>query len=147
MPATTTIPATKVALLELLQNTVSLDGLQIEWARPSEDALAQEALWFEGTKSTQQPQAIGNQRRDETYVLELVVSVLRDGDDPQACELRMWEIVADVETIVRANTRLGGGTIPGLFDIQYAGADQTPTQAPGQRVSEALVRVAARGRI
>jgi hypothetical protein len=84
------MPLTKDALLELLVD--ALDGIQVEWARPSEDAMQLEAVWFEGTDSSQKVEAIGNQRRDETFVLELVVSVLWDGDEPRAVELRMWEI-------------------------------------------------------
>lgn len=142
--ATSTIPAVKDAILTLLKAWPALDGVQIKWARPSEDAIRKESIWFEGTKSQQRAEAMGNQRRDETFIHELVVSVLRDGDEPRGCELRMWELVAEVETVVRQNPR----PMPApLLDIQYAGADQVPHQAEGQRCSEALVRIAARSRI
>ncbi len=140
--ATTTIPATKAALLTLLQ--AALDDVQVEWGKPSHDALAQESVWFEGTRLTERATAMGQQRRDETYTLELIVSIALDGDDAQACELRMWELVAEIETVVRANPK----PIPApLFDIQFAGAEHRPSQAEGQRISEAVVSIAARSRI
>jgi len=140
--ATSTIPNTKAALFDLL--VTALDGIQMEWARPSEDAMAPESVWFEGTEGQQGAETLGNQRRDENFTLKLLVSVLRDGDDARGVEMRMWEIVAIIETVVRQNAK----PIPAqLFDIQYAGATQTPHQAEGQRASEALVRIAGRARI
>ena len=142
--ATTTIPAVKTAILALLQAASGLEGIQVEWGRPSKDAMRQESVWFDGTTSTQRAEAIGNQRRDETYIIELVVSVALDGDEAQACELRMWAIVAAIETVIRQHPK----PIPApLFDVQFAGADHRPMQAEGQRISEALVRLAARSRI
>lgn len=139
--ATTTIPAVKAALYDLLKAELSV---RVEWARPSEDALPLESVFFAGVKSTQAAEAMGNQRRDETYTFELVVAVHRDGDDPRACELRMWEIVSAIEAVVRANPR----PIPApLFDVQYAGVEQQPHQAEGQRISDAVIRIAARARI
>lgn len=139
--ATTTIPAVKTAILTLLQAALTV---QVEWAKPSHDALALESVWFEGTTSQQRAEAIGNQRRDETYVLELIVSIAQNGDDARGCELRMWELVAQIETVIRANPK----PIPApLFDVQFAGVEQRPMQVEGQRLSEALVRIAARSRI
>ncbi|MDP2712307.1 MAG: hypothetical protein Q8O56_13905 [Solirubrobacteraceae bacterium] len=142
--ATTTVPAVKAALYDLLKARPGLAGVQVEWARPSHDAMQPEAVWFEGTKTKQRAQAMGHQRRDETYILELTVSIVLDGDEARACEYRMWQVVADIEACVRENPR----PIPApLFDVQFDGADQQPAQAPGQRLSEATVRIAARSRI
>lgn len=144
--ATSTIPVTKTAVFALLRATAGLDGIQIEWAQPSEDALRPESIWFEGTESAQTVEAIGNQRRDETYVIKLLVSVLQNGDDAKGCELRMWALVAAIEAAVRANPKPPGRPVE-LFDIQFAGANQVPSQGPGQRISEAVVSIAARSRI
>ena len=140
--ATSTIPAVKTALLALL--VAELDPVQVSWAKPSQEAIAHESVWFDGADSTQRAEAMGNQRRDETFTLELIVSCIRDGDDAQGLELRMWEIVADVEQLVRDNPK----PIPApLFDIQYGGAKQRPAQAEGQRLSEAVVSINGRARI
>lgn len=142
--ATSTVPAVKAALFTLLRDWPGLGGVQIEWARPSEDAMALESVWFGGARLAQKAEALGNQRRDETYTLDLVISIRRDGDEPQLCEQRMWDIVAEVEQLLRENPK----PIPApLFDVQFAGARHEPHQAPGQRYSDAVVAIAARSRI
>lgn len=144
MSESSTIPAVKQALFDLLAARPGLAGVQVAWAQPSPDATQQDAIWFEGTTSNQKAEALGNLRRDETYVMELVVSVLRDGDTARAAELRMWEICGEIEDTVRENPK----PIPApLFDIQFSVANQHPSQAEGQRISDVLVRIAARARI
>jgi hypothetical protein len=44
---------------------------------------------------------------DETYTLPLVVRNRTFDDDPASAEARTWEIVALIETAVRADLRLG----------------------------------------
>lgn len=142
--ATSTIPAVKAAIFELLRARPGLAGVQIEWDRPSDDAMQHEAMWFLGARQTQKAEAMGNQRRDETFTLELLVSIRRDGNEPQLCELRMWEVIGEIEQLLRQNPK----PIPApLFDVQFAGAEHQPHQAPGQDFDDAVVAIAGRARI
>lgn len=143
--ATSTVPAVKAALLELLKVRPGLADVQVEYARPADDAMAHDAMWFEGARLAQKAEALGNTRRDETYTLDLVVSIRRDDDgNPQACEERMWEVIAEVENQLRETPK----PIPApLFDVQFAGATHRPHQAEGQLYSDAVLAIAARSRI
>lgn len=99
--ATSTVPAAKAALLALLQARAGLSGVQITWEDPAE-LIQREAIYFGDTDVDERTAALGYQRRDESYDLELIVRVLQEGDDAQTTETRWWTIVAEIEQTLRA---------------------------------------------
>ena len=105
--ATSTVPATLKALTELLaaqdyplrQPSVSL-GLPRQPER--------EMVIVGNVSGDQQWSAIGNQRRDETYTVDLYAVVLWPGYTALEAMERAWEMFAVVETAIRDNVQVGG---------------------------------------
>lgn len=135
--AASSAPAAKAALLTLLQADLG-SGVQVEYAHPG-PAIQQESIFFNRTTENDTSVALGQRKRDEDYTLEVVVSVARDGNDAQGCEERCWALVGHIETVVRANPSLSGTVAK--FAL-YDGADMTPYAEGGQRIAEAVCRVA-----
>jgi len=131
--ASSASPAAKKKLLELLSALPELEGVQLSYEHPG-PAIAQESIYFMGTRGRETAAALGRHRRDETFDLELMVDVAIDGDEGQLCEERCWELIAVVEGLVRENPDMGN-TISGYF--VYGGTDMKPYWAPGQRLNEA----------
>jgi hypothetical protein len=129
----------KAALLTLLRADSGLRVCKSSTRTPA-PAIQQESIFFNRTTENDTSVALGQRKRDEDYTLEVVVSVARDGDDAQGCEERCWAIVGHVENVVRANPTLSahGRTKFALYD----GADMTPYAEGGQRIAEAVCRVA-----
>lgn len=105
--ATSTVPATLRALTELLtaqdyplrQPSVSL-GLPRQPER--------EMVIVGNVSGDQQWSAIGNQRRDETYTVDLYAVVLWPGYNALEAMERAWEMFGVVETAIRENVQVGG---------------------------------------
>lgn len=130
-------PSAKAALLTLLQADADLDGVQIKYAFDG-PTRAQESIWFERVILDEEAAALGKQRRDERYRIEVFVHVARDGNNAQACEERSWALAARVEEVVRANPTLSN-SVSGW--AVCAGAEQTPGVADGQRISIVVMQV------
>lgn len=140
--AASTVPAAKAGLLSLLQARPGLAGVQIEWAHPGAH-IRDEAVYLGDTDDTQDAVYLGNRARRQRYVVEVVVTVLRRGNDPRAAEERCWELVAEVEDAVRDDPQLAGSV-----DVAQVGRIRQ-RNFPGaqERVAEAIVEVAVESRI
>lgn len=131
--ASSASPAAKKKLLELLGASAELSGVQLSYEHPG-TAIAQESIYFMGTRGGETAAALGRHRRDETFDLELIVDVAIDGDEGQLCEERCWTLVGVVEDLIREHPDMGN-TVSGYF--VYGGTDMKPYWAPGQRLAEA----------
>jgi hypothetical protein len=145
-----TAPVAKANLLALLTAASALTGVQCEWAHPG-TGLQQEAIFFRGVIVDEVAGALGQQRRNESYILETVVSVAQDGDEAQACETRMWALVAAVENVLRPPLGPGGAVSANLGGAVNLWAvveriEQTPYVEQGQRVSEAVMGIRCQSR-
>ncbi len=151
--STSTVPSVKRALLALLADRPDLAGVQLAWSRPSLDAMQNEVIWFGDTEIKETTRALGRQRRDETAVIELVISVQRDGDDAETCEQRTWALAGEVELTLRDNSEVPGGNSGLLgaddrvFWVHLIATKQTNGQAEGKRITEAVLSLECRGRI
>lgn len=104
--ATSTIPTLKAALLEQLSARPGLHGVNVTWGI-STSSPGSEWIWLGDTDGEQRAAALGAQRREETYDLSVVVSVVRQGRDVQEASLRAFEIVAEIENELRADASVG----------------------------------------
>lgn len=94
---------------------------------------------------------LGRKRLDESYTVRVLVEVFQYGDDQRACEDRLWEIVAEVELALIADTTLNGvlngntdrpsGVIPGGVE------DQNSFVADDGWMSHAVLRIDCAARI
>lgn len=149
--STSTAPAVKNALLGLMQADANLTGVRIDYADPG-DEIGQEQIFFGRTLGSEQPApGMGQRRQEENYEIEVYVYVAADGNDPQAVEDRAYAIVAELETLVRANNGPTGAlaaviTGGGWAAMSAAPETMTPFTFGGQRVCEALCRVKVKAR-
>lgn len=142
MPSTSTVPTSKTAILAAIATRSALTGIQQEWAHPG-PSIEAESIFLGGVESNDEPATMGNQKRDEFYTVEVIVSVQQGGDDAKTIEVRMWALVAEVEQAIRADSTLGAA----VLSAQIAGKTQRPYIGPEERISEAVVRVKCRARI
>lgn len=143
--ASSTAPAAKAALLTLMQGAGALTGVQIAYSHPG-ISIQQECIYFGRTVVDEVARALGQQKRRESYIVEVVVDVVLDGDDAQACEERMWSLVGGIEDLLRPPLGPGGSVSANLGGAVNLWAviehiEQTPYIEPGQRLSEAVVSV------
>lgn len=136
----------KKSLLTNLAARSDMAAVQVEWARPSTDAIQQESLWCEDTENIEDALQLGQLRREEDYTLNLIVSVERDGDDAEGCEARMWDIVAAIEEELRQNNTPAGSD-QGVRWALLSGWRHIPGVSEGKRVSEIVLRIRVRARI
>jgi len=145
--AATSAPAVKAALLTLMRATGSLSDVQLEYAHPGA-TIQQEYVFYHKTSEREKAAALGRKRRDEDYVIELIVGVARDGNDAQAAEERCWAIVSIIENLVRLNPGQAGDVMEGIVSgwVVWGGAEMTPLIEAGQRLAEAVCRVEVKHR-
>lgn len=108
--ATSTIPAFKAALVARLQADASLTGVQVSYGMPYPPPGERETVLVLGTRADdptggsggQRAAALGQLRREERYVLELVVSVLKPAqEDQQDVTERAFALAAAIEDSIR----------------------------------------------
>lgn len=119
------IPVVKGALLTLLQARSGLANVQVEWAWPGANKIANESVFFEDAKLDERSDQLGNGTRREDYTLPVYVCVKQKGNDPQTVETRAWALVAEIEAQLKPpnNADLGLGPSDGVksLTVQVSG--------------------------
>lgn len=142
------VPAVKAKILTLLQAAQAegqgLEGVSVDWADPSGD-IAHEHIFMTDPFIEESAAALATTRpRKELYTLPVLVHVRRDGNDAQAAEERMWELVAEVEAIIGGATNLDN--VGGVLTAQIE--QKIPETFPHDQARVALcaipIRVEAR---
>ena len=108
MPLTyySTAPAFKAALLTALQARTGLSGVTLSYGAPLQGP--REFIALGDISGSQQFAALGALRKDETYVLDVYVSVLREGNQQQSCSERCFALAAEIEDELRTNVTMSG---------------------------------------
>jgi hypothetical protein len=110
MPITTsTIPALKAALVDQLTALTAageaMEASTVTWGVPKERPSRDWVLVGQVT-TNQDDASIGQQKRDEEYSVEIVVSVIRNFADSQRTTTeRAFALVAAIESLVRPLTQ------------------------------------------
>jgi hypothetical protein len=111
--ASSTIPAFKAALLTRLQADADLAGLDITYGVPAPRGPEREWVWLGGAREDQATAAMGQRRREETWVQDIVVSCLKPvREDQQTLTERAFEIAGVIEDSLRDWSQL---TSPPVF--------------------------------
>lgn len=145
--ATSTVPALKAALLARLQARTGLTGVQITWGRPH-GSLEREWIMLGDTRSVdptgqekggQSTAALGRQRREERYVLDVWVSVLKPALEEQSTvTARAYALVAEIENELRADGSVGGAV---RWALITDASDLSEALAKNAQERESQVRV------
>lgn len=116
-----TAPAAKAWLFGKLQTAVtpvSTNTLEVLYDNITESAAAPDEVVYVGDITNRQLQAesmVGGQGPfafTETYDINVVISVFRQGSNPQDATERAWAILAEVETVTRTDPTFGGKDAP-----------------------------------
>ena len=108
MPLTyySTAPAFKAAFLTALTARTGLSGVTVSYGAPLQ--APREFIALGDINGSQEFAALGALRKDETYVLDVYVSVLREGNQQQTCTERCFALAAEVEDELRTNVTMSG---------------------------------------
>lgn len=134
-----TVPDAKAHLLAALQAHEVFEGVQVEWAHPGKNIELETVYFGDTSPYSQRAAALGKRDRDENYELELIVTVEKRGNDPEAAERRCWELVGGVEAVLRDDPDADlGGT------VRLAQLSTGPVRnfvGDGRRVAECVLSV------
>lgn len=107
--AVSTVPQAKAKILDLLDARPGLAGVTRAYTYPADEAsIGREHIHLGDVSQTEVWGAIGGQRRDEDFTIEIVILVRKFGDDPQATETRLWVLREEVATALRSDLTLSG---------------------------------------
>jgi hypothetical protein len=100
----------KRAILDLLATSDALEGVELSWAGPTQDAdVKHRMVWLGKTVQTEKwATSLGAKKRDEDYHVTVIAQVWKDGDDPEQTELKAWDLQSAVSEAIRADLTLGG---------------------------------------
>ncbi len=115
--ATSTIPALKAKLVELLGAAESLHDVQIAWGWPGGSPARDLIIVGDVPEWSQEPAALraGRKPREESYAIEILIRVERSGVDQRSVSERAFEIAAEIEDVVGDDWTLGGVVRDGEF--------------------------------
>jgi hypothetical protein len=123
--ATSTVPAFKSALLAKLNARTNLKNVQVTYGPPLPPS--REWIWLGDVAGEQQTAALGNQRREETYDLSVIIGITREGVDQQATTERAFALMAELENELRSDATVGGvvrtAEVQGQFRLDELASD------------------------
>lgn len=145
---TSTIPAAKAALLTLFREAITdLPAEQVTWGIPRGQLEREWVMIGDGADVQQVDAAVGQQRRDEVYTINVVVSVVRGGlDTARDATERAFAIVAQMEAALRPLTQPVLG-IPDLISAVVTGTPFTERFDGENREAEVTTRIKCHARI
>jgi hypothetical protein len=106
--ATSTIPALKRQLVAALKARSGLAGIQVSYGAPF-PVPEPEWIWVADVSGQQVAAALGQQRREETYTLTVLIHAMSsDPADQQTPTERAFALMAEVEAQLRSDATVGG---------------------------------------
>lgn len=140
-----TIPAVKAALVSTITDAIADPDVEVTWSTPRGDK-ARDWVRVGDVTGQQSAAALGRQRRQEDYRVEVLVSVIRsDVESPQAVAERAYALAGEIEDALRADESLGG--VAGLVWARVEKTDLAEGVAGGERWAEVTVHIACMARI
>jgi hypothetical protein len=126
MPYYSTAPAFKDALFDALAARNGLSGVTVSYGAPLQGP--REFIALGDISGSQQFAALGALAKDETYTLDVYVSVLREGNQQQQCTERCFAIAAEIEDYLRTNPTVNNtvrvAELLSPFQLEEYGSDQ-----------------------
>ena len=101
-----TAPAFKAALFTALAANSDLADVTVSYGAPITGP--REFIALADISGQQEFAALGKLTKEETYTLDVYVSVVREGNQQQECTERCFALAAELEDYLRANPTVGG---------------------------------------
>jgi limonene-1,2-epoxide hydrolase len=109
--AVSTQPKLKGNLRDALALRPAIKGeVQVSWGFPKSPE-KEFILLGDIRDDGQESAAMGMQRRDERYTLEVIVKVEKNGTDQEATTLRAYALAGEVENTLRADATVGNAVL------------------------------------
>lgn len=106
--SSTVAPVAKQALLDALQASPDLAGVQVGWGHPGSELNVDQTVFVDSVKQKSDWQGLGRRLpASDNFTIEVVVLVHRGGNDQKTAELRAWELRGFCAAAVRGDVRLG----------------------------------------
>jgi hypothetical protein len=106
--APSTIPAAKSALVQIITTLVNDSNVMVTYGYPTGEP-QREWIMVADVAGQQESAAIGSRHREETYTIDVVVSVLEEAGDNQTSTERAFALAALIEVGLRFTyTNLNG---------------------------------------
>jgi hypothetical protein len=138
--ATSTIPAVKANLVAQLDARPGLTEVQVSYGPPLPNP-SREMIWCGVAKGQQDWQAMAV--KGEEYDLEIIISVIREGQDMQAADERCFAIYAELENQLRSDQTVNGAVMRATTAGFELGEHVTDTN----REATLIVQVACQAQI
>lgn len=147
--ATSTIPAFKAALLTRLQADAGLTGVDLSYGVPFPRTPDREWVWLGNAEGEQETAAMGQRRREETWVQEIVVSCIKPArESQQTLTERAFAITAVIEDSLRTWSALPGPVFGGVVrQALVIGTQLEELADESEREARVTIRVACANRI
>jgi hypothetical protein len=141
----TSAPEAKRRLLALLQGYAGLTGTTVRYGRPTREGQIgdrRQMVWLGPiAEGDIEWGALGRNRQDETYTIEVGAWVSKPGDDEEGTEQACAVLLSAITAAVRSDPRLGAFLKEGMT-LTGGSIDTQPVgESPGW-VSLATLRVA-----
>lgn len=105
-------PLVKQTMIALLEAEPSLAGVEVSWSSPTGSA-PDEFIVVGDASAGVTSAAIGSQRREELFVLDVVISVVQSTGDQSLPTFRAFALRDTVAAVLRRDATLGtGGNTP-----------------------------------
>ena len=102
-----TVPAVKAGLQQQLLARSGLVDVEVSYGRPTNQQL--EFIWLAGvTSHTMTPTGMhdpGGMPLEEEYDLDVIIHVEQPGRDQQACDERLYALVAEIQAQLQSDPR------------------------------------------
>lgn len=142
--AVSTAPALKAAMHAAIRAR-AIAGVDVHYGMESRK-IGQDVILLLGITSDEEPAAIGNLRREESYVLTVVVSVMRSFVmAPKAMTERAFAIYEELADLLRDDMSVGG-VVRTAEPIGWELSEPANNEA-GWRESAITARIRCRARI
>ena len=123
-----TAPAFKAAMLTALTARSGLSGVTISYGAPLQGP--REFIALGDINGSQEFRTMGGPvpKKEESYVLDVYVSVLREGNQQQTCSERCFALAAEIEDELRTNITMTGtvrvAEVLAPFSLEEYASDQ-----------------------
>jgi len=110
--ATSTAPAFMNALVTALAARTGLSGVRVNYGPALPDP-GRESVNVLGLEGNQEWAGLGRLSKDEVYTVEVMVLVIREGQQTQPAVERAYDLLAELEDQLRENSNspTAGGTV------------------------------------
>lgn len=147
MATSSTVPAVKAALVDLLAASIDDSDVQVHYGRPQDSLVRREAVFVADVSYTATVANIkaGRKHYDEDYTVDVLFAVGKPRSTNEDSETRAFALFEHLRDVLADDPSLGG--VDGLIWAVLDSVDAATTQSGEAAVSVIEATVRCRGRV